>query len=108
MGLRVSHTGHTRAWRGLIKDDSGHVVWQCNHTHRNRDQNGELERSARGCAAGVLAAYQDPEKVREHLESLRRWPNVFRSEWQAVCFRASLSFLEWTLEVAATLNLEAA
>lgn len=47
-------TGHARAWQGVIRVD-GKVVWNCGHTHTNRDNWGSWNgKSARSCARGVL------------------------------------------------------
>lgn len=68
--LRVGHTGAPGAWRGLIKHGK-EVVWICNHTHPNRDEDAG-HTAARPCASLVLKALTDPDGFTRTTEAMQR------------------------------------
>lgn len=100
VSLRVSHTGSTHAWTGMILDGK-REVWRCPHSHRNRDYDDYSPiKAARQCAAGVLEAMESPDKVKRTMEAMANSRGWFATEWRAQAHRAHQEWLAWTLEVA--------
>lgn len=60
MAFKAGTSGSSGLWRGVIRDDTGAVVWTCPHYHRNRDQSTASNYAARSCACAHLKAATDP------------------------------------------------
>lgn len=54
--LRPTYRQNGSGWTGAIKDETGKLVWECPHFHKNRDQ-GSASRgpSATDCARAMLS-----------------------------------------------------
>lgn len=54
MTLKAGTTGSFKCWQGVLRDETGRVVWTCEHKHGNRDMSGRFGISARRCAENEL------------------------------------------------------
>ncbi len=52
--LRAGTTGTTKCWHGVLRDKAGEIVWQCEHSHRNRDHGSTYYSAAKACAENEL------------------------------------------------------
>src|SRR5262245_51644906 len=52
--LRVSYTGRARAWKGVLRDQRGEIVWICSHAHQSRDYTSRMAVAAIDCALDEL------------------------------------------------------
>ena len=71
MRLRATYSGISGAWHGVVKDETGRIVWQCSHAHRNRDVSGYPSGpSARSCANSMLYQLDPDAGVPDYLRAM--------------------------------------
>lgn len=60
MMLTIGFTGHSGAWRGVLRDENGAVVAECGHSHPNRDGASTYKSAAIPCMKQIVKAARLP------------------------------------------------
>src|ERR1700761_547779 len=52
--FRIGFAGEPKAWKGVLRDLNGAIVWLCPHTHDHREHDHSRHQSAIACARAEL------------------------------------------------------
>jgi hypothetical protein len=58
--LAIGFTGHSGAWTGVLRDETGTVVAECGHKHPNRDSTSTYKSAAIPCMKQIVRAARLP------------------------------------------------